>query len=1724
MLEKEASYHYNKESYEVALKKYLKVLEISIELHQDGDIGKYHDLVGDCYERLEHHKKEEMLKDHVKASAHYIKSAKNYLDINKPQKAAEVFEKGAKSLEELEEYGKAADVYKKAAQIFIEIKDFFSGSFAYHKSAEYFEKNNDYEKAAKTNLEAALIDMKLKDTPSASICFKQAAKNFEQVKMWKRAIDAYADVVEIDSLGRRYLEVADSYERMAEAYKQTKDTDNSIYYHLKAAEIRINNKDIGNAAYCLNQAAMIYEDLDNKEDAIKYYLKAAELYYKSQNMPQSATSFMSAGEVYEESGEYWNAGNTFTEASKTAEIEGKAKLIANGYQNAARVYALHAEAMIEKEEYEKAGEPLIKSAESFDAMKDYEMAATKYTQYAKLMKVLGKEEESRKGFGLAAEEYEKSGRIWDAAESRYYTQEYDNSAKAFLEYSKNMEKEKDNYSAAAGYLYTSRAYNKSGNRALKKQYDIKAVMLLTKYIEEEAGEPKTEDDYIHIGDARRMVAESHQELLDYREAERQYAKALELYEKTKDKNRRNVTKSLLLKMQAEHAIDHGYYPKASGYLDEAEKLMKDSIDNGGWKLIYLDFLDDNSLRIQELKDIIMMKPTVVLDVDQRSYTFANIPLILNIILTNNGQYTMKKISFLEHLPEHISLFRLPKEIASLDPGKSHKGSIELKPLKTGFHRIKPIEVYYEDQEGHKYVKASNEVSLEVVEQPETDYKNYRKAEDIHLKYAKSQQDNKNWFHAADGYRQAADIHGRFKTDEIFKEYHLKTLDNYERYAAEHDKEDEDPVKLKRLADCLWYAGESSRILERTDEAVKNYEKSSHYYLACEQPALSDRSLANKRKVEGIKAIKVGEYETAASILTASLEYFNNVVKTGDIPVEDIKEIEKSEDEIKALLKNIKGKPEIKVELKGPDKSKTGETIEYTVKIINPQKFTIKDIRPTLKQNKDLTIVRRPDIIGSIDAGKEVEVSFQVKTKKAGEYKFNPLDVSYTDDKNNSFMRGGNEVTLEVSSEKVEVGEEGKIPEGDVILDVDQSSYVIIGYRTVFNATLENKTSDILREVSFLTNVPNELKVDSVPEKISQMRQGEKIDVRVELTPTKAGKYRIRPLEVFYRDPAGHKYVKASSEVGIEVVKAPEKDYNNYTKAVDIIIKYAKNQMENKNWYHAGRGYHEVAETYGRFNSDDTLKGYYELAIENYARYGSENEDSSDKTIVDRVRDSLWYSGICLMVLGRSKTAREQLTESLKHHDEEDMVNVVTAFITQLDARIAIEHGEYDKAGEYLKTSVKQFSDCIRNGSYDPEFTETLEKMQKEVELMLDNLQAKPEILVKVEAPQEVACGKPFIIEATLSNMSTRHVSDITTEPSLPDGMKINKNPEPVKEIQPGNTTKTFMEIVITREDKYIFRPFNIKYSDNTGKNYMQGTSEISIISARTEKKDAGEQAKEKPERPSPEGKPQIELEVMDPPQGETNKPMTIHAVVSNTGDIEVNGLRFIGNPKDGFGQGESPPTIEKLKPGQKKEFTHTFTPTIEGTHQYNPLEMFYKDPQSNRYFKSSNQITVKVQKQMTKDGRPLAELDAGSSYIIEGNDALLALTLFERQVSQGYNGLIITRKNPDQILKDHQLENTRFLWISDTSGESRYKTVSNPQDISIQISEFMEEHEKTMILLEGLEYIINTSGFSITLEFIQFNRDRNSTKDSVFMIQANPDTLDPKQLERLKHECIIYAK
>jgi hypothetical protein len=294
-----------------------------------------------------------------------------------------------------------------------------------------------------------------------------------------------------------------------------------------------------------------------------------------------------------------------------------------------------------------------------------------------------------------------------------------------------------------------------------------------------------------------------------------------------------------------------------------------------------------------------------------------------MILMNHGNKEVRKLNFLSHLSEGIDVARPPSVIDSLFAKQSMAAVISLMPKKAGKYRMKPLEVLYEDEVGNKYVKSSNIVSLEIVERPVVDYKNYLDSVEVYHQYAESQLSAKNYFYAGEGYKSAAEC---FKEAAMKRpadvarmdEYYKKALEAYTKHVDElRVVSDPSPEQLRQIADASFNIADCHEKMNDLLKAGQQLSDAAGVYKAALEKSKSEKEKmfirsqlsilsASTMRIDGRKAIASGDYESARQMLEKSLITLDEAISRGwDKDYESF--LRGIESETKELLASIKSK-------------------------------------------------------------------------------------------------------------------------------------------------------------------------------------------------------------------------------------------------------------------------------------------------------------------------------------------------------------------------------------------------------------------------------------------------------------------------------------------------------------------------------------------------------------------------------------------------------------------------------------------------------------------------------------------------------------------------------------------------------------------------------------------------------------------------------------------------
>ncbi len=703
-----------KGDYKKALDRYLKFLELKLHIIKERpeltldiylSLTPYYIKVAECYENSRHLKKEDMISDLENAARYYIKSAQMYIEVKKYNLAHHYFEIASHCYEKIDEFKKSAECYIKIADMYLKLRDKVLAASSYIKAAEFYEKADDYGNASKIYLKIAELNLEFRNKLAASSSYKKAADSFMGLGDNSTAIRYYMKAAELSLELEHYSNASESYESIALCYEQIKDYRSAIQYHLKSAELSINeNPTYASLSY--ENIAKSYERLGDFNSAIEYCKKSIDLRLTLNRYLDLASSYEIMARCYTALNDYKNAADSYFHYAEYGLLGNGGEIFSEGYKNAAEIYTKIAERSLREKDMDNAIENYKNAAESYERLRDYKKSADLYLRCADVESERNYDD-AIIAYTEAAERYKKSGDMKSTAECYVKARDYTNAVRFYIKYADTQVKEKDFFNAGTGYMKSAMCYGKLRDKRDKEYYN-RAIAQYLRYIEI-AETLETEDK--NIGNAYWNIAACYYYIGDMEKSRKYLKDALDYYQKKRLMRLVNPVNALISEIDARAAIKVGEYEKAGKLLDQSIYLLDTAVKEFKDEEMR-EFLEEHKKEAEKLLEKIGKKPELILNINQPEETLSKGIIKLTGRVSNKSGQPVKKISFLPNLPQGFQIVKGPGVIESLDPGKSVDISLEIKAI-SGSFRFFPLEIIYSDKEKNRYIKASNEIKINI---------------------------------------------------------------------------------------------------------------------------------------------------------------------------------------------------------------------------------------------------------------------------------------------------------------------------------------------------------------------------------------------------------------------------------------------------------------------------------------------------------------------------------------------------------------------------------------------------------------------------------------------------------------------------------------------------------------------------------------------------------------------------------------------------------------------------------------------------------------------------------------------------------------------------------------------------------------------------------------------------------------------------------------------------
>ena len=148
------------------------------------------------------------------------------------------------------------------------------------------------------------------------------------------------------------------------------------------------------------------------------------------------------------------------------------------------------------------------------------------------------------------------------------------------------------------------------------------------------------------------------------------------------------------------------------------------------------------------------------------------------------------------------------------------------------------------------------------------------------------------------------------------------------------------------------------------------------------------------------------------------------------------------------------------------------------------------------------------------------------------------------------------------------------------------------------------------------------------------------------------------------------------------------------------------------------------------------------------------------------------------------------------------------------------------------------------------------------------------------------------------------------------------------------------------------------------------------------------------------------------------------------------------------------------------------------------------------------------------------EPEEGRSYIIKEKKPDGAMGHFIKMIARGYSGLVITRQHPDNVLRKYSLDGVRLIWLSTTLGKD-YIDPHNLSSITNVAGVFLQDKGKSVMLLDGLEYLMVHNDFGRVLTYVEYLNELVMQRQAVLFISLDDRAFEPRQIALIERNAAV---
>ncbi len=147
-------------------------------------------------------------------------------------------------------------------------------------------------------------------------------------------------------------------------------------------------------------------------------------------------------------------------------------------------------------------------------------------------------------------------------------------------------------------------------------------------------------------------------------------------------------------------------------------------------------------------------------------------------------------------------------------------------------------------------------------------------------------------------------------------------------------------------------------------------------------------------------------------------------------------------------------------------------------------------------------------------------------------------------------------------------------------------------------------------------------------------------------------------------------------------------------------------------------------------------------------------------------------------------------------------------------------------------------------------------------------------------------------------------------------------------------------------------------------------------------------------------------------------------------------------------------------------------------------------------------------------------IEKGVIYLVKEKRPNIGFAMFKEAVANGAKGMLVAREHPDKLKQVHDIDAAKIMWLTRRVGVDHI----DPTELSLlslEITKFVEKAGKSVVLIEGLEYVITQNNFESVLRFVNHLHDFVLAHDCAVIVIIDPRVLSTRELALLERSARI---